>query len=197
MTPVTLIPVPMTAAAPSVEVEGPASKDAELHAISVMSIATAMDRRTRIDLPRTRPKEYGGVAREVRPSPNRCRVSVMLSPRTGTLAALCLICKSSSVIAGRDCRGPPARRDCQLRKGRILATSRLRADLYAPGCPRPCDGRLRGNVHRGHAPMGHRPPAAGVRPPRGGGRDQGTRPRRRIRERRERALPCHPRARGA
>src|SRR6267143_3279497 len=138
MTPVTLIPVPMTAAAPSGEVEGPASNDAELHAISVMSIATAMDRRTRVDLLRTRPREYGGVARGVRPSPNRCRVSVMLSPRTGTLAPLCLICKSSSVIAGRDCRGPPARRDCHCERANPCDVSR--ADLYAPGCPRPCDG---------------------------------------------------------
>src|SRR3989475_12185215 len=149
---------------PSGEPDEPARNAAELPAISAMSIATPIHRRARIGLLRARYLECGGVQCGIPPSPNRCRISVMSIARTDPLAALWLICKCSSVIAGHDCRAPPAIRDCQLRKENIRVPPRPRADLYVPPCPRPCDGRLRGKVHGGHSSMGHRPPAAGVRP---------------------------------
>src|SRR5438445_804082 len=147
----------------SEEADDPACIDTELHAISAMSIATAIHRRARIGLLRARSLECGGVQCGIAPSPNRCRISFMSIAETDPLAALWLICKCSSVIAGHDCRAPPAIRDCQLRKESIRVPPRPRADLYVPPCPRPCDGRLRANLHVGHSSMSHPPQAAGDR----------------------------------
>src|SRR2546428_12598207 len=93
---------------PAEEADDPACIDAELHAISAMSIATAIHRRARTGLLRARSVECGGVQCGIPPSPNRCRISVISIARTDPLAALGLICKGSSVIAGHDGRAPPA-----------------------------------------------------------------------------------------